>query len=238
MLEIQQITKRYKKTIAVDDVSFTIDTGRVGILLGPNGAGKSTIIKCVASLLRFMGSIRVHGMPSKSIEAKKVFAYVPEIPALYESLTIREHLEFILRAYDQEDNGYIDELLKRFELSDKQDKLGNELSKGMMQKVSICCALLIRPKVILFDEPMVGLDPKAIKTLKEVIAELKEKGTTILISTHMLDMVANIWDDMFIMDKGKLIASYRKEDVKDEELDNLFFSTTEENEGEITNEQS
>jgi ABC-2 type transport system ATP-binding protein len=227
MLEIEKLTKRYKNTVAVDDVSFTIDTGRVGILLGPNGAGKSTIIKCIASLLRFLGSIRIYKLPSKSIEAKKIFAYVPEIPALYDNLTVREHLTFILKAYDKEDAGYIDVLLKRFDLFDKQDKLGNELSKGMMQKVSICCALLIRPKVMLLDEPMVGLDPKAIKELKIVIKELKEAGTTILISTHMLEMVEDVWDDMFIMDQGKLLATYRKEDVDGEELNDLFFSITE-----------
>lgn len=226
MLEIERLTKKYKKTLAVDDVSFTVDTGRVGILLGPNGAGKSTIIKSVASLLRFMGSIRIHNYPSKSIEAKKMFAYVPEIPALYENLTVREHLEFIIKAYNREDDGYIDVLLQRFELYDKQDKLGNELSKGMMQKVSICCALLIKPKVILFDEPMVGLDPRAIKVLKDVILELKTAGTTVIISTHMLEMVESVWDDMFVMNKGKLIATYKKEDVKGEELNDLFFSIT------------
>lgn len=227
MLEIDKLTKRYKETLAVDNVSFTVETGRVGILLGPNGAGKSTIIKCIASLLRFMGSIRIHSYPSKTIEAKRIFAYVPEIPALYENLTVREHLEFILKAYNQADEGYVDTLLKRFELYDKQDKLGNELSKGMMQKVSICCALLVRPKVILFDEPMVGLDPKAIKELKIVIKELKDAGTTILISTHMLEMVEEVWDDMFVMDNGKMIAAYRKEDANGEELNDLFFSITE-----------
>ncbi|MFV0393099.1 MAG: ABC transporter ATP-binding protein [Coprobacillaceae bacterium] len=237
MLEIEKLSKRYKKTLAVDNVSFTVETGRVGILLGPNGAGKSTIIKCISSLLRFMGSIRIHGKQSKSIEAKKVFAYVPEIPALYENLTVREHLVFVLKAYDQVDDGYADTLLKRFDLEDKQDKLGSELSKGMMQKVSICCALLVRPKVILLDEPMVGLDPKAIKELKNVILELKEQGTTILISTHMLDMVEAVWDDMFVMDKGKLIATYRKEDVKGEELNDLFFSITEGTQEEEVNDE-
>lgn len=226
MLEIDNLTKSYKNTLAVDGVIFTVETGRVGILLGPNGAGKSTIIKSVAGLLRFTGSIRIQNYPSKSIDAKRLFAYVPEIPALYENLTVREHLEFILKAYNQEDSGYMATLLERFELDDKQDKLGNELSKGMMQKVSICCALLTRPKVILFDEPMVGLDPKAIKELKDVILELKSQGTTIIISTHMLDMVETVWDDMFVMNKGKLVATYKKEDVNGEELNDLFFSIT------------
>ena len=159
--------------------------------------------------------------------AKKIFAYVPELPAMYEALTVREHIEFIIKAYklsvSEEEIG---ELFERFELSDKQDKLGNELSKGMMQKVSICCALIIKPKVIMLDEPMVGLDPAAIKELKKVILEMKEAGTTILISTHMMEMVKELWDVMFVMDKGNIVASYKKSDVKDEDLEDLFFHVT------------
>ena len=144
MLEIIQLSKRYGKTLAADSVSFQVPDGRVGILLGPNGAGKSTVIKSIAGLLKFEGAIRIQGMDSKTLEAKKAFAYVPEIPNMYEALTVREHMEFIKRAYGlQTDDRDVDRLLERFELLDKQDKLGNELSKGMMQKVSICCALLI-----------------------------------------------------------------------------------------------
>ena len=117
-------------------------------------------------------------------------------------------------------------LLRRFELEDKQDKLGNELSKGMMQKVSICCALAIKPKVILLDEPMVGLDPKAIKELKDMVLELRDSGVTVLISTHMLEMVEELWDIMFVMEKGHIIGSYTREEVGDKDLDDLFFELT------------
>ena len=123
-------------------------------------------------------------------------------------------------------------LFDRFELTDKQDKLGNELSKGMMQKVSIRCALIIKPQVILLDEPMVGLDPAAIKELKQVVLELKEAGVTVLISTHMLEMVKELWDIMFVMDKGSIIASYLKSDTKEEDLEELFFHVTEGEKGE------
>ncbi len=170
MLEIIGLTKTYGKYKAADNVNFSISDGEIGILLGPNGAGKSTVIKSIAGLLRYNGKILIKGMDAKNLEAKKVFAYVPEIPAMYEALTVREHLEFIIHAYNlsvtEED---ITNLFERFELLDKQDKLGNELSKGMMQKVSICCALIVNPKVILLDEPMVGLDPAAIKELKQVV---------------------------------------------------------------------
>lgn len=227
MLEVQNLTKLYGKTRAVDQVSFTVPTGQVGILLGPNGAGKSTIIKSIAGLLRYDGMVKICGFAGKTMDAKKVFAYVPEMPAMFEALTVREHLEYIRRAYRTEiSEEEITFILKRFELFDKQDKLGNELSKGMMQKVSICCALMIKPKVILLDEPMVGLDPQAIKVLKEVILELRSFGVTILISTHMLEMVEGLWDIMFVMKQGHIIGSYRKEEAGNKELEDLFFEMT------------
>lgn len=228
MLEIQNLCKSYGEYLAVDHVTFMVPSGKVGILLGPNGAGKSTIIKSIAGLLRYEGGIGIQGMSSRTMEAKKVFAYVPEIPAMFDALTVREHIEYIRRAYgslitDEE----VEVLLRRFELDDKQDKLGNELSKGMMQKVSICCALALKPQVILLDEPMVGLDPKAIKELKEVVLELRDVGCTILISTHMLEMVKEIWDIMYVMEKGKLIQVYTKEELGEKELDDVFFELTE-----------
>lgn len=227
MLEIQKLTKKYGKNLAVNEVSFVVPDGKVGILLGPNGAGKSTIIKSIAGLLRYEGGVGIQQIPARSLEAKKIFGYVPEIPAMFEALTVREHIEYIRRAYnsgitDEE----IDVLLKRFELDDKQNKLGNELSKGMMQKVSICCALAVKPKVLMLDEPMVGLDPAAIKELKEVVLELKEQGVTILISTHMLEMVKDLWDVMFIMEKGKIVGSFTREQAQDEDIEELFFKIT------------
>lgn len=227
MLEVQNLSKTYGKYLAVDHVTFMVPSGKIGILLGSNGAGKSTIIKSIAGLLRYEGGIGIQGMSSKTMEAKKIFAYVPEIPAMFDALTVREHMEYIRRAYgssitDEE----IDQLLHRFELYDKQEKLGNELSKGMMQKVSICCALALKPQVILLDEPMVGLDPKAIKELKEVVLELRDVGCTILISTHMLEMVKEIWDIMYVMEKGKLIQVYTKEELGEKELDDVFFELT------------
>lgn len=227
MLEVQNLSKSYGKSQAVDGVSFFVPDGQIGILLGPNGAGKSTIIKSIAGLLRYQGRVGIQGIAAKTTEAKRLFAYVPEIPAMFDALTVREHVEYVRRAYNSDiTDEEVETLLQRFELSDKQDKLGNELSKGMMQKVSICCALAVRPKVLLLDEPMVGLDPKAIRELKDVVLEQKAAGTTVLISTHMLDMVKELWDIMFVMEKGKVIGSYRKAEVGDKELDDLFFEMT------------
>lgn len=227
MLEIQELSKSYGKHLAVDRVSFFVPDGQVGILLGPNGAGKSTIIKSIAGLLRYRGRIGIQGMSARTLEAKKIFGYVPEIPAMFDALTVREHVEYIRKAYDSDiTEEEVQALFQRFELADKQEKLGNELSKGMMQKVSICCALAIKPRVILLDEPMVGLDPQAIKELKKIVLELKEQGVTVLISTHMLEMVEELWDVMFVMDQSHIIGSYRKEDVGEKDLDDLFFEMT------------
>jgi len=227
MLEIRNLTKKYGKVLAVDQVNFQVPDGKIGILLGPNGAGKSTIIKSIAGLVKYTGEVYIKGIPSRHMEAKKIFAYVPELPSMFEALTVREHIEYIKRAYALKvSEEEIDALLERFELLDKQDKLGNELSKGMMQKVSICCALIIHPQVILLDEPMVGLDPAAIKELKKVITELKENNITVLLSTHMLEMVKELWDIMFVMDKGSIIASYDKEQVGDKDIESLFFTVT------------
>lgn len=227
MLEVQGLTKKYGNYLAVDHVSFIVPNGQVGILLGPNGAGKSTIIKSIAGLLRYEGGVGIQQMPARALEAKRIFGYVPELPAMFDALTVREHIEYVRRAYDSPiTDGEVAQLFTRFELDDKQEKLGNELSKGMMQKVSICCALAIKPKVILLDEPMVGLDPAAIKELKEVVLELKAQGTTVLISTHMLEMVKELWDVTFVMDKGHILGTYAREALANEDLEELYFSVT------------
>lgn len=230
MFNVNNVTKKYGKVIANNNISFSVSNGQIAVLLGPNGAGKSTIIKCIAGLLRFKGGIDICNYNNKSIQAKKLLGYIPEMPAVYNLLTVGEHLEFIARAYGLENwNDYADELLKRFELMDKKNKLGKELSKGMQQKLSICCAILPKPKVIIFDEPMVGLDPHAIKELKKMFVELKDEGTSILISTHMLSSVENYWDIAYIMMNGSIEAIKHNNTVEDNEksLEELFFEITE-----------
>jgi len=230
MLTVDNVTKKYKKFLAVDELSFKLDDGQTGVLLGPNGAGKSTIIKCIAGLLQFTGTIEINGMSNKELEAKRQLGYIPEVPALYDTLTIDEHLEFIRRAYKCDNRQYMEDLIERFELGDKRRKLGRELSKGMQQKVSICCALIHDPSVVIFDEPMVGLDPHAIKELKSLINELKASGKTILISTHMIDTIEDTWDVVNIMMKGKIATTRHNTDIMkadEKSLDELFFEITE-----------
>ena len=232
MLSVRNVTKRYGKLIANENISFDINPGEISILLGPNGAGKSTIIKSIAGLLKFDGEILVNGNGNKTIPAKRELGYIPEMPALYDMLTVWEHMEFIARAYSLENwKDWAEELLIRFELDDKKKKLGSELSKGMQQKVSICCGLLPHPKVILFDEPLVGLDPHAIKELKNMMTELKQSGAAVLISTHMLDSVEEFWDSTNIMMDGRIAARRTRQDIEGsgEDLEALFFEITEGN---------
>lgn len=232
MLSISGVTKKYGKQVANDNISFAVGDGQIGILLGPNGAGKSTIIKCITGLLRFTGRIEINGLENTSLEAKRQLGYIPEMPAVYDLLTVSEHLEFIRRAYKTADDGYAQGLLERLELWDKKDKLGKELSKGMQQKLSICCALCHRPKVVVFDEPLVGLDPHAIKELKQIFRELKEEGASVLISTHMLDSVEDYWDVANIMVNGRFAATKVNDGSEGQSLEDLFFEITEGNAGE------
>jgi len=230
MLRVQNVTKNYGKVKANDNISFEVGDGQIAILLGPNGAGKSTIIKCIAGLLRFDGSIEINGHPNRSLEAKAALGYIPEMPAVYDLLTVSEHLEFVRRAYRLDDDGLAQKLMERFDLAKLSDKLGKELSKGMQQKVSICCALLHKPSVVIFDEPMVGLDPYAIKELKQVFHELRAEGCSILISTHMIDSVEDYWDIAHIMVNGKIVATKQKnggDTSGDKSLEELFFEHTE-----------
>lgn len=227
MLSVKNVTKKYGKLTANNNVSFDVNDGEIAVLLGPNGAGKSTIIKCIAGLLRFDGEITIGGCGNKTLEAKRSLGYIPEMPAVYDLLTVGEHLEFMQRSYRITDDGTSDRLLERFELIDKKNKLGKELSKGMQQKLSICCALVHKPSVVIFDEPMVGLDPHAIKQLKEIFLELRESGASVLISTHMLDSVESYWDKAYIMKDGSFCAQKSANDTDGKSLEELFFELTE-----------
>ena len=237
MLEVSHVTKKYHKVVANSDITFQIPDGQIGILLGPNGAGKSTIIKSIMGFLKYEGQITVDGMNNKSIEAKAIMGYVPELPSLYPNLTVDEHMEFIARAYKLKNyEDYKNELLDRFELTDKKKKFGDELSKGMQQKLSICCGLLPRPKMILFDEPMIGLDPHAIKELKEMMKELRADGCSLLVSTHMIESIDMLWDQTLIMKSGKILAQVQREELEaaGQSLEELFFALTENEEGDTT----
>jgi ABC-2 type transport system ATP-binding protein len=229
MISVKQLTKQYKKFKAVDGIDICAKPGEITILLGPNGAGKSTTIKSIAGLLKFEGEITIEGFPNKTVDAKKLFGYIPETPALYDLLTPFEHAEFIAKAYKLEE-GWKDRvktLFERLEIYDKKDKYVRELSKGMTQKLSIAIALMTEPKAVLFDEPLVGLDPKAINEVLKIFEELRAKGISVLVSTHIIDTINEIWDRAYIMNKGKIICDITREQLGDRDLKTMFFELTE-----------
>ena len=230
MVNVSHVTKKYGKVLACNDVSFHLDPGSVTVLLGPNGAGKSTIMKAMIGFLRYDGEITVDGYPNKTTEARRVLGYIPELPTLYPNLTVSEHMEFLARAYKLSDyRSRIDELFERFELSDKRKKFGDELSKGMQQKLNLCLGLLPEPKVLLLDEPMIGLDPHAIKELKSMIEEMRAQGKTLLVSTHIIDSVDMLWDRTIIMQNGTVRANVTRTELEEQgqTLEQLFFDVTE-----------
>ncbi len=230
MLEVKNVTKRYGKNVACNDVSFTLEPGTLTVLLGPNGAGKSTIIKSIIGFLKYQGEITVNGINNKSVEARRILGYIPEMPSLYPTLTVTEHMEFIARAYKLTDyKDRINMLFERFELDDKRRKFGDELSKGMQQKLNLCLGLLPDPEILLLDEPLLGLDPHAIKELKNYIEEMRRAGKTMLISTHIIDSVDMLWDRTIIMQGGQIKANVTRSEVDEsgKTLEDLFFEVTE-----------
>ena len=230
MLDVNHVTKKYGKNLACDDVSFLLDNGSLTVLLGPNGAGKSTIIKSIIGFLKYDGRITVNGIPNKTSHARKIMGYIPELPSLYPTLTVIEHMEFIARAYKMTNyKERIDMLLTRFELADKKKKFGDELSKGMQQKLNLCIGLLPDPDILLMDEPLLGLDPHAIKELKLMIEEMRQAGKTMLISTHIIDSVDMLWDRTVIMQNGKVRANVTRSEIEGQgkSLEDLFFEVTE-----------
>ncbi|MDR2974836.1 MAG: ABC transporter ATP-binding protein, partial [Propionibacteriaceae bacterium] len=173
-----------------------------------------------------------------SVEAKRLLGYIPEFPAPYQMLTVAEHLEFIARAYRLTDwEPLAQELLTRFELADRAAKLGKELSKGMQQKLSVCCALLPRPRVVILDEPLVGLDPQGIRELKAMIADLRSAGCALLISTHMIASMDDNWDTTLIMKDGRIQARCRRGELAPgESLEDMYFAIVDQAEGQAAHQ--
>lgn len=230
MLTVSHVTKKYGKVTACDDLSFHLDPGSVTVLLGPNGAGKSTIMKAIIGFLRYDGEITVGGFPNKTSDARRLLGYIPELPSLYPNLTVSEHMEFLARAYRLSNyQSRVDGLFERFELTDKRKKFGDELSKGMQQKLNICLGLLPEPKMLLLDEPMIGLDPHAIKQLKNTMEQMRGEGKTLLVSTHIIDSVDMLWDRTIIMQEGRIRANVTRQELEQDgrTLEQLFFDVTE-----------
>jgi ABC-2 type transport system ATP-binding protein len=239
MLQVTGLVKQYKKYRAVDSLSFSIAEGEIIGLLGPNGAGKTTAMRCVAGILRpSEGQVLINGIDllKDQAKAKKGMAFVPEVPSLYELLTVDEHLKFIAMCYESMETyeRIGDELLHRYHLFDKKNDLVATLSKGMRQKLSVACALVHDAKVMLFDEPLIGIDPEGAKELKEEIVRARDAGASILISTHLLDTAEKLCDRVLILRKGVKIAEGTLEQLRTmsgmegRSLEDVFLALTHE----------
>ena len=210
MIELDRFSKRYGDRAAVEDLSFTVAPGAILGLVGPNGAGKTTTLRAIAGVLRpGGGTIRVGGFDvvKEPRQAKRELALVPDSPNPYELLTVREHLEFARLAYGATRDGRDpDELLAKFELQDKRDELCGSLSRGMRQKLAICCALLHRPKALLLDEPLTGLDPYGTRVMREVILSAAAEGAAIIVSSHQLELVERLCTRVLIVQRGRKVG--------------------------------
>lgn len=231
MLEIKNLSKTYKKSNvkAIDNVSITIEDGDIYGFIGPNGAGKSTTIKCIVGIHDYdEGDIFLDGVSIRfnPLESKKKMAYVPDNPDLYEHLSGIAYIDFVCNIYNVGQEK--DELIHRYaSLFGIESKLADPIktySHGMKQKVALIAALVHKPKLLILDEPFVGLDPKASHDLKEIMRELCTTGTMIFFSSHVLEVVEKFCNKIAIIKNGKIVASGNTEDVKgDESLESKFL---------------
>jgi ABC-2 type transport system ATP-binding protein len=241
MIELTQLTKRYGSFTAVDSVDLFVPRGELFGFLGPNGAGKTTTLRMIAGILRpTAGRVRIAGLDlaERPIEAKSRLGFIPDRPFIYEKLTGMEFLRFVAGLYQQE-GGDVEhrarELLALFDLEDWRDEVVESYSHGMRQKLIISSAFVHRPDVIVVDEPMVGLDPKAAKTLKDLFREYTRRGHTIMMSTHTLEVAQTLCDRIGIIQQGKIRACGTMDDLRkhavhgDEGLESIFLRLTGEN---------
>lgn len=218
MIEVKDLVKKYGDHVAVDHLSFTIEKGKIYGFLGPNGAGKSTTMNMITGYIAStQGEILIdgHNILEEPEAAKKCIGYLPELPPVYQDMTVREYLKFVaelksIPKAEREKN--IKEVMSTTKLEEVQERLIKNLSKGFKQRVGIAQALLGYPEIIILDEPTVGLDPKQIIEIRDLIKSLGEKHTVIL-SSHILSEVSAVCDHVLIIDRGKLVASDTPENL-------------------------
>jgi ABC-2 type transport system ATP-binding protein len=235
---VEDFHKTYGDTVAVAGLSFTVEPGTILGLVGPNGAGKTTTMRAIAGILTpTRGRLTVAGfdVAKEPVSAKLNLAYVPDDPKLFDQLTVWEHLRFVASAYRQmgwEKRG--EELLAQFELTEKRDSPTAELSRGMRQKVAICCGYLYDPKAIMLDEPLTGLDPYGIRAMKASIRQRAAAGSAVMVSSHLLSLVEDLCTAVLVLHRGRMLvhepmAELRQRvaaDGRAETLEDLFFRLT------------
>lgn len=220
MLEIKNLTKKFGEKVAVDNIDLSVKSGEIYGFLGPNGAGKTTTIKMIVGMLMpDGGSISVDGIDAinDDVEAKRQIAYVPDSPEIYDIMTGRQYLNFIADVFelsDEERNKQIDRYAEVFEMQDNLDVMIAGYSHGIKQKIVIMGALIHSPKLLILDEPMVGLDAKSSFRLKEIMRALADEGRTVFFSTHVMEVAENICDRIGIINRGKVIAVGTLDEIK------------------------
>ena len=218
MIEVKELVKRYSGNIAVDHLNFHVEKGQIYGFLGPNGAGKSTTMNMMTGYLApTEGQIRINGhdVAEEPMEARKSIGYLPEIPPLYPDMTVLEYLRFaaeLKRIPKQERGSEVERVMGETRIKDMENSLIRHLSKGYKQRVGLAQALLGDPEVLILDEPMVGLDPKQIIEIRELIRSLGKKHTVIL-SSHILSEITSVCDHVLIISRGKLVASDTPENL-------------------------
>lgn len=237
IIELHNLCKNYGTKIAVDNVNLNVYGGEVFGFLGPNGAGKTTTIKMIVGLLQpTSGTVKVAGydMQKQPLQAKLSSGYVPDTPNLYAKLSTRELLQFVGDLYSmdpQQVNRRIDELLRLFSLDDVGDNLIDSYSHGMQQKASLAAALMHDPKLLVLDEPTVGLDPKSARLIKDVVQQIANRGSTVFVTTHILEIAEHMCDRIGIINSGKLVAVGTMEELRlkvrgETTLEDIFLSLT------------
>ncbi len=238
MIELSNLTKKYDAFLAVDNLNLSVPKGEIFGFIGPNGAGKTTTIKMMGGILEpTSGTVTIGGirMDKDPEAAKRKIGFIPDRPYLYEKLTGMEFLKFIADLYGVDKSAFskkADEKLGIFSLTDWPDELIESYSHGMKQRLVMAAALLHDPEVIIVDEPTVGLDPAAVKILKDLFKQLAGQGVTIFMSTHTLHVAEDICDRIGVIRKGTLIATGTTEDLKreanitDADLEQVFLSLT------------
>lgn len=230
MIEIKNVTKKYGNKIALDDVSFTVNDGDIFAFIGHNGAGKTTLIKSIVGIHDFDdGDILIDGISIKDnpIQCKKIMAFVPDNPETYEHMRAIDFINFICDMYDIDTKTREENIKKYSKIFDMEDKLGDTIdsySHGMKQKIVLISALAHNPKILIMDEPFVGLDPKAVFDIKEILNEMVKEGKIVFYSTHILDVAEKLCSRVAIIKNGKLIKSGSMKEIKgDKSLENVFM---------------
>jgi ABC-2 type transport system ATP-binding protein len=235
MIQLQGVTKLFGAKRAVDHLDLSVRPGELFAFLGPNGAGKTTTIKMCCGLLRpTSGTLTIAGHPAGSAPARQVIAYVPDQPFLYEKLTGREFLRFVVEMYGldtQRAATRIDHLIDLFEMRDFVDELCESYSQGMKQRVVFASALVHEPRVLIVDEPLVGLDPRSARIVKDLFLSQARAGVAVLMSTHLLAIAEELADTVGIIDHGRLLACGTLSQIREQAqhqgpLESLFLRLT------------